>query len=131
MLILRGSPALSVFRLQKLLDALTTAGLPVRAISAEFVHLAELAGELTAADLRWPLYIGPVAPELASAGPWAMPWISNRLRLPDGCPWDREQTHASLRKHLLEEAYEVYDALADGPTPAPAAISSLSRPFIP
>ena len=75
-------------------------------------------GGLTAADLRGPLYVGPVAPELASAGPWAMPWISNRLRLPDGCPWDQEQTHASLRKHLLEEAYEVYDALADGPTPA-------------
>jgi tetrapyrrole methylase family protein/MazG family protein len=75
-------------------------------------------GALTEADLRAPLYVGPVAPELASAGPWAMPWISNRLRLPDGCPWDQEQTHASLRKHLLEEAYEVYDALADGPTPA-------------
>jgi tetrapyrrole methylase family protein/MazG family protein len=75
-------------------------------------------GRLTADDLHSPLYIGPVAPELASAGPWAMPWISQRLRLPDGCPWDREQTHASLRKHLLEEAYEVYDALAGGPTPA-------------
>jgi len=47
-----------------------------------------------------------------------MPWISNRLRAPDGCPWDREQTHGSLRNHLLEEAYEVYDALAEGATPA-------------
>ena len=46
-----------------------------------------------------------------------MPFISNRLRQPDGCPWDREQTHASLRKHLLEEAYEVYDALERGATP--------------
>jgi tetrapyrrole methylase family protein/MazG family protein len=43
-----------------------------------------------------------------------MPWISARLRQPDGCPWDREQTHESLRKHLLEEAYEVYDALGRG-----------------
>jgi tetrapyrrole methylase family protein / MazG family protein len=64
-----------------------------------------------------PLYFAPVAPELALAGPWAMPWISARLRQPDGCPWDREQTHESLRKHLLEEAYEVYDALANGATP--------------
>ena len=46
-----------------------------------------------------------------------MPWISARLRQPDGCPWDREQTHTSLRKHLLEEAYEVYDALEAGATP--------------
>ncbi len=75
-------------------------------------------GAMTDDDLRSALYIGPVAPELASAGPWSMPWISHRLRQPDGCPWDREQTHETLRKHLLEEAYEVYDALADGPSPA-------------
>jgi tetrapyrrole methylase family protein/MazG family protein len=69
-------------------------------------------------DLAGPLYLAPVAPELAAAGPWAMPYISHRLRQPDGCPWDREQTHASLRKHLLEEAYEVYDALGQGASPA-------------
>ena len=75
-------------------------------------------GALVTDSLAAPLYVGPVAPELALAGPWAMPWISDRLRRPDGCPWDREQTHASLRKHLLEETYEVYDALEAGATPA-------------
>lgn len=74
--------------------------------------------ELGVADLAAPCYLPPVAAELAAAGPWAMPFVSHRLRLPDGCPWDREQTHASLRKHLLEETYEVYDALEDGATPA-------------
>jgi MazG family protein len=74
--------------------------------------------ELSAADLDRPLYIPAIAPEDAAAGPWAMPYISDRLRQPDGCPWDREQTHASLRKHLLEETYEVYDALERGATPA-------------
>ncbi len=73
---------------------------------------------LTAGLLDAPLYIAPVAAELAIASPWAMPWISERLRRPDGCPWDREQTHESLRNHLLEEAYEVYDALGAGATPA-------------
>ena len=34
-----------------------------------------------------------------------------RLRAPDGCPWDREQTHQTLRTHLLEETYEVLEAL--------------------
>lgn len=34
-----------------------------------------------------------------------------RLRAPGGCPWDREQTHLSLRQHLLEEAYEALEAL--------------------
>jgi tetrapyrrole methylase family protein/MazG family protein len=69
-------------------------------------------------DLAAPLYLAPVAVEAAVAGPWAMPAISAHLRAPDGCPWDQEQTHASLRKHLLEEAYEVYDALESGATPA-------------
>ena len=68
-------------------------------------------------SLSAPLYLAPLAPEAAVAGPWSMPWISHRLRQPDGCPWDREQTHASLRNHLLEEAYEVYDALEGGATP--------------
>jgi MazG family protein len=34
-----------------------------------------------------------------------------RLRAPCGCPWDREQTHSTLRTYLIEEAYEVLDAL--------------------
>ncbi|MCX7696004.1 MAG: nucleoside triphosphate pyrophosphohydrolase [Caloramator sp.] len=37
--------------------------------------------------------------------------IMERLRGDDGCPWDREQTHESLKKYLLEEAYEVLDAI--------------------
>jgi tetrapyrrole methylase family protein/MazG family protein len=37
-----------------------------------------------------------------------------RLRAPDGCPWDRAQTHRSLRRHLLDEAYELIDAIEDG-----------------
>jgi len=37
--------------------------------------------------------------------------VQARLRAPDGCPWDREQTHQSLRTYLIEEAYEVVEAL--------------------
>lgn len=36
-----------------------------------------------------------------------------RLRAPDGCQWDREQTHASLRPNMIEEAYEAVDAIDD------------------
>jgi tetrapyrrole methylase family protein/MazG family protein len=74
-------------------------------------------GELTAEALDGALYLGPVAPELAPGSPWSLPWIADRLRHPDGCPWDREQTHLSLKKHLLEEAYEVYDILSEEATP--------------
>jgi tetrapyrrole methylase family protein/MazG family protein len=34
-----------------------------------------------------------------------------RLRGPEGCPWDRKQTHTSLREFLLEESYEVLESL--------------------
>ncbi|HXF57533.1 MAG TPA: nucleoside triphosphate pyrophosphohydrolase [Actinomycetota bacterium] len=37
--------------------------------------------------------------------------VMARLRAPGGCPWDREQTHRSLARHLLEEAHEVLDAI--------------------
>lgn len=40
--------------------------------------------------------------------------VMNQLRSPGGCPWDAEQTHASLLPYLLEEAYEAYDAVQSG-----------------
>ncbi|MFZ0819596.1 MAG: nucleoside triphosphate pyrophosphohydrolase [Candidatus Acidiferrales bacterium] len=40
--------------------------------------------------------------------------LQARLLAPNGCPWDREQTHDSLRTYLIEEAYEVLDALESG-----------------
>ena len=40
--------------------------------------------------------------------------IMKTLRGPDGCSWDREQTHLSLRPYLLEEAAEAVDALSSG-----------------
>src|SRR5438132_11761902 len=40
--------------------------------------------------------------------------VQARLRAANGCPWDREQTHLSLRTYLIEEAYEVLEALESG-----------------
>ena len=40
--------------------------------------------------------------------------IMTRLRAPDGCPWDKEQTHESLKKYLMEECAEVLDAIDEG-----------------
>ena len=39
--------------------------------------------------------------------------VMARLRAPGGCPWDREQTYASLAQYLLEEAYETFDAIQE------------------
>ena len=40
--------------------------------------------------------------------------VMDRLRAPGGCPWDRQQTHQSLVKYLLEEAYETVETIEDG-----------------
>ena len=42
--------------------------------------------------------------------------IIARLRSPEGCPWDRKQTHSSLREYLLEECYEALETLDEGDT---------------
>jgi tetrapyrrole methylase family protein / MazG family protein len=51
-----------------------------------------------------------------AAGEWfeKLVKLQARLRAPDGCPWDREQTHMTLRTYLIEEAYEVVEALESG-----------------
>ena len=46
--------------------------------------------------------------------------LVERLRGPGGCPWDAEQTHHSLSRHLIEEAYEVIEAIEALPASAPA-----------
>jgi XTP/dITP diphosphohydrolase len=52
-------------------------------------------------------------PEPAGARLLDVVTVMDRLRSPGGCPWDAEQTHASLRGYLLEEAHEAYDAIVD------------------
>jgi tetrapyrrole methylase family protein/MazG family protein len=51
-----------------------------------------------------------------SAGRWFAKLVALQARLygPGGCPWDREQTHESIRKYLIEETYEVLDAMESG-----------------
>ena len=41
-------------------------------------------------------------------------WADAQKSAPDGCPWDKEQTHETLRKHLLEESYEAISAIDSG-----------------
>jgi len=55
----------------------------------------------------------PVGPRDRLAGKWfeKLVALQGRLYGPGGCPWDREQTHESLRKFLIEETYEVLDAM--------------------
>jgi tetrapyrrole methylase family protein/MazG family protein len=59
----------------------------------------------------------PLGAAANPAGAFGLPWLVHRLRQPDGCPWDREQDHLTLKPFLLDETYEVYDALDGGSTP--------------
>src|SRR6186713_2042970 len=76
-------------------------------------------GEIADDELAARTHFIPALDPLANvSSPHALPWLVARLRAPDGCPWDREQDHLTLRKFLVEETYEVYDALEQGSTPA-------------
>jgi XTP/dITP diphosphohydrolase len=116
-------------------DALRTG--PVLVASADHPQLPHLA----AAGIAWTVADAPPAgadvvwlatdehdPLLRAegvelvAGSWDLPGarlldvvaVMDRLRSPGGCPWDAQQTHASLMPYLLEEAYETYEALENG-----------------
>ncbi len=58
------------------------------------------------------VYLPPSADEAVRyRDPWHLVDLVETLRGPDGCPWDRKQTHKSLRKYVIEEAYEVAHAI--------------------
>mgnify|MGYP001828458980 CR=1 FL=1 len=75
-------------------------------------------GTITADALATTAHLLPaLPPEVNPASVFGLPWLVHRLRQPDGCPWDREQDHQTLKPFLLEETYEVYDALDEGAGP--------------
>jgi len=76
------------------------------------VSLAELDhGRVIMPDHLTTLYVPKVEGLERSRTADALQQIMARLRAPEGCPWDREQTHASLRPNMIEEAYEAVDAI--------------------
>lgn len=76
--------------------------------------LVRALGDLAARERRVPLEVVYGSYDLPGSHLLDVVALMDRLRSPGGCPWDAEQTHASLKKYLLEEAYEAYEALEDG-----------------
>ncbi|HLI08485.1 MAG TPA: nucleoside triphosphate pyrophosphohydrolase [Ktedonobacteraceae bacterium] len=61
------------------------------------------------------LYVPPVGELTALRVPETLRYITMRLRRePDGCPWDRQQTHETLIRYVIEETYEVVEAIEEG-----------------
>ena len=82
-----------------------------RALTADGVIEAAIA--VLPSDARaW--LIEALAAEDDARSPNGLRAIMERLCAPDGCPWDREQTHESLRRYVIEEAYELVDAIDRG-----------------
>lgn len=84
--------------------------------SEEAIHVVPLA-ELDSAGLPTAplaIYLPPVERLADLASFDTLRYIVARLRAPGGCPWDREQTHESMKKYLIEESYEAIAALEEG-----------------
>ena len=83
--------------------------------SALLVELAKTGAEVTSGVATTPDALtaahGAYLTRRGAASLTSLALVMARLRSPDGCPWDQEQTHGSLRVHLLEEAYEVLEAI--------------------
>ena len=86
--------------------------------SPRVIELAKAGASVTSGAITTPdaLTAAHAAPVLrhASAALGSLVAIMARLRSDDGCPWDREQTHESLKVHLIEEAHEVIETIEDG-----------------
>lgn len=76
-------------------------------------RLADLGRSATSND-PYALYLPPLEPLDARADFTGLRTVVARLRAPGGCPWDREQTHETLKQYLIEETYEVLDAIERG-----------------
>lgn len=60
------------------------------------------------------VYVPPLPSSLRRSDLSTLAGLMAKLRAPDGCPWDREQTHDTLRKYFIEETYEVIEAIESG-----------------
>ena len=89
----------------KLVHAMGTSNSLVETLMLYEIDRSEHIGLLTS------LYLPPLGPGTSFE---AFQELIAHLRAPEGCPWDREQTHQTLRPHLIEEAYEVLAALDSG-----------------
>jgi tetrapyrrole methylase family protein/MazG family protein len=101
---------LRVLPADHLVTLISEAGLPGEA--RETITLAELADHPGGPMLA--IHVPALGELEAARDPRTLQHIVARLRRPDGCPWDRKQDHRTLRDSIIDEAYEVLDAIDSG-----------------
>ena len=98
-----------------MVDLATLTGACVIALGGHLTGLMspddQLAADLLAAG---PHMLPAVAPGSNPASTFGLPWLVHRLRQPDGCPWDREQSMDDIITYLIEESYELLQAERSG-----------------
>jgi tetrapyrrole methylase family protein / MazG family protein len=105
----------SLKRVQSVLLAAYPSGHPARLVTGQDVESTSLAALDQATPAAGMCAYLPAQPVLDAVDSFdALQEITARLRAPDGCPWDRQQTHESLKPFVLEETYEVLEALDSG-----------------
>ncbi|MGQ0840772.1 MazG family protein [Actinokineospora sp.] len=96
-------------------DAPAPAGLLDEAVTSPIVLVSADAADPAAAALS---AAGAPVHDTLGTGLVAAALVMDRLRSPGGCPWDAEQTHESLRQYLVEECFELLEAIEEGDRPA-------------
>lgn len=76
------------------------------------VPLRELEAEAAASQLL-AVFVAPAPILSVTQSLRTLEYVTRRLRAPDGCPWDREQTHDSIKRNLLEETYELLEGIEE------------------
>jgi XTP/dITP diphosphohydrolase len=99
---------------EQLRQSLGASELAGEELGADAVLIATDATEPAAAALLAAGATRIDTPEPAGAALLDAASVMDRLRSPGGCPWDAEQTHESLRQYLVEETYELLEAIEDG-----------------
>lgn len=87
---------------------------PEGVVARDETPLADLPALDSGETDTFAVYVAPVSPLEDGRHAAALQRIVARLRAPGGCPWDREQTHRSLMRSGIEEAYEVLEAIEQG-----------------
>lgn len=102
-------------RVQSELLLLFSSEQPVTWVSQQLEKGKLPIGDLATVEDVFAVYLPPTeSPAVTHRQYWKLLEIIRVLRSPNGCPWDRKQTHSSLRRYVIEEAYEVADAIDRG-----------------
>lgn len=113
-------PVAALENVQAVLQTVYADEHPLRIVDSDITVIDLTLSLLSVSEYSRPLSAIYIPPLDEGTSLIAFQEIVAHLRAPDGCPWDKKQTHQTLRQHLLEESYEALAAMDDDDAPAMA-----------